>query len=54
MAIGINRGYPDAHFYLAVTLEKIGHSAEAKAHWLAYRELAPEGEWVELAREFSE
>ena len=54
VAIGINRGYPDAHFYLAVTLEKIGHSAEAKAHWLAYRELAPEGEWVELAREFSE
>ena len=54
IAVGINRGYPDAHFYLAVTLEKIGHSAEAKAHWLAYRELAPEGEWVELAKEFSE
>jgi len=54
IAIGINKDYPDAHFYLAVTLEKIGHSAEAKAHWLAYRELAPEGEWVELAKEFSE
>ena len=54
VAIGINPGYPDAHFYLAVTLEKIGHSAEAKAHWRSYRELAPEGEWVELANEFSE
>ena len=39
---------------LAVTLEKIGHSAEAKAHWRSYRDLAPEGEWVELAKEFSE
>lgn len=54
IAVGINRTYPDAHFYLAVTLEKIGHSAEAKAHWRAYRELAPDGEWVELAKEFSE
>ncbi len=54
VAIGINPGYADAHFYLAVTLEKIGHSAEAKAHWRAYRDLAPKGEWVELAKEFSE
>jgi len=54
VAVSINRDYPDAHFYLAVTLEKIGHSAEAKAHWRAYRDLAPEGEWVELAKELSE
>ena len=54
IALDLNRGYPDAHFYLAVTLEKIGHSAEAKVHWRAYRELAPEGEWVTLAKEFSE
>ena len=54
VAIGINPGYADAHFYLAVTLEKIGHSAEAKAHWRSYRDLAPQGEWVELAKEFSE
>ncbi len=54
VAIGINPEYPDAHFYLAVTLEKIGHSVEAKAHWRVYRTLAPDGEWVELAREFSE
>ncbi|PYR61185.1 MAG: hypothetical protein DMF85_02915 [Acidobacteria bacterium] len=53
-AVALNPGYPDAHFYLAVTLEKTGHSPEAKPHWKAYQELAPNGEWVELAREFSE
>lgn len=53
-AVALNPGYPDAHFYLAVTLEKTGHSPEAKPHWKAYQELAPDGEWVELAKEFSE
>ena len=53
-AVALNPGYPDAHFYLAVTLEKTGHSPEAKPHWRTYQELAPDGEWIELAREFSE
>ena len=53
-AVALNPGYPDAHFYLAVTLEKTGHSPEAKPHWKTYQDLAPNGEWVELAREFSE
>ena len=53
-AVMLNPGYPDAHFYLAVTLEKTGHSPEAKPHWKTYQELAPHGEWVELAREFSD
>jgi tetratricopeptide (TPR) repeat protein len=53
-AVALNPSYPDAHFYLAVTLEKTGHSTEAKPHWKAYQELAPEGEWVELAKEFTE
>jgi tetratricopeptide (TPR) repeat protein len=53
-ALGLNAQYADAHFYLAITLEKIGHSLEAKPHWRAYQQLSPEGEWVELAREFSE
>jgi tetratricopeptide (TPR) repeat protein len=53
-AVMLNPGYPDAHFYLAVTLEKTGHSPEAKPHWKTYQELAPNGEWVELAREFSD
>jgi tetratricopeptide (TPR) repeat protein len=53
-ALALNAGYPDTHFYLAVTLEKLGHSADAKPHWRAYQLLAPHGEWVELAKEFSE
>jgi len=53
-ALGINPSYPEAHFYLAVTLEKLGRSAEARPHWRQYRDLAPEGEFVELAKEFSD
>ena len=53
-AVKLNPGYADAHFYLAVTLEKTGHSPDAKPHWRAYQDLAPNGEWVELAREFCE
>ena len=51
-ALGLNPAFADAHFYLAVTLEKSGHSHEARAHWRAYEQLAPNGEWVHLAREF--
>jgi tetratricopeptide (TPR) repeat protein len=53
-AVALKADYPDAHFYLAVTLEKTAQSAAAKPHWKAYQELAPQGEWIELAREFSE
>jgi tetratricopeptide (TPR) repeat protein len=53
-ALGLNPLYADAHFYLAITLEKTGHSIEAKPHWRAYQQISPDGEWVELAREFSE
>jgi tetratricopeptide (TPR) repeat protein len=53
-ALHLNPHYADAHFYLAVTLEKMGLSQEARPHWRMYRQLAPNGEWVELAREFSE
>jgi tetratricopeptide (TPR) repeat protein len=53
-ALRLNPGYADAHFYFAVTLEKSGLSQEARTHWRAYQQLAPNGEWVDLAREFSE
>ena len=53
-ALTLNHNYADAHFYLAVTLEKMGRSIDARAHWKAYERLAPNGEWVELAREFSD
>jgi len=53
-ALRLNPTYADAHFYLAVTLEKMGCSDDARPHWRAYQQLAPNGEWVELAKEFSE
>jgi tetratricopeptide (TPR) repeat protein len=52
-ALAINPDYPEAHFYLAVTLEKLGRGVEARTHWKAYCELAPDGEFVALAKEFS-
>jgi len=53
-ALHLNPFYADAHFYLAVTFEKMGQSQEARPHWRSYQQLAPNGEWVELAKEFSE
>jgi tetratricopeptide (TPR) repeat protein len=53
-SLRLNPSYADAHFYLAVTFEKMGQSEDARPHWRAYQQLAPRGEWVELAREFSE
>ena len=53
-ALKLNPFYADAHFYLAVTFEKMGLSQDARPHWLGYQELAPHGEWVELAKEFSD
>jgi tetratricopeptide (TPR) repeat protein len=53
-ALRLNPLYADAHFYLAVTFEKMGLSRDARPHWRSYKQLAPNGEWVELAKEFSE
>jgi tetratricopeptide (TPR) repeat protein len=53
-ALRLNPVYADAHFYLAVTFEKMGLSQDARPHWRTYQQLAPNGEWVELAREFSD
>lgn len=52
-ALALNHAYADAHFYLAVTLEKQGESGRAREHWKAYRRLAPDGDWAELAKEFA-
>jgi tetratricopeptide (TPR) repeat protein len=53
-ALRLNPYFADTRFYLAVTLEKMGLSKEAGPHWRAYQRLAPQGEWVELAKEFSD
>lgn len=53
-ALGLNPAYPEAHLYLAVAMEKAGRSDLARPHWKTYLALEPDGEWVDLAREFSE
>ena len=53
-ALSFNGEYAEGHFYLAVTLEKLGRSSEARQHWRAYQFLAPDGEWVDLAKEFGD
>lgn len=53
-ALRLNPHYAEAHFYLAVTFEKMGQSQDARPHWRSYQHLAPHGEWVELAKEFSD
>ena len=53
-ALTLNPAYAEAHLYLAVALEKTGRSEDARVHWRAYHNLAPDGEWADLAREFSE
>jgi TolA-binding protein len=53
-AIRIDPRFADAHFYLAVTLEKLRRSADARPHWKRYQELSPDGEWAELAKEFTD
>jgi hypothetical protein len=53
-ALAINPLYAEAHLYLAVALEKDDRPDEAKPHWRAYHTMAPDGEWAELAREFSD
>jgi hypothetical protein len=53
-ALALSPDFADAHFYLAVTLEKLGRSQEARPHWQSYLRLAPNGEWADLAEEFSD
>src|SRR5512134_3638309 len=42
-ALRLNPYYADTHFYLAVTCEKMGLSQDARPHWRAYQQLAPNG-----------
>jgi tetratricopeptide (TPR) repeat protein len=53
-ALTFNPTYPEAHLYLAVVLEKAGRTAAGRPHWRTYAQLAPDGEWVTIAREFAE
>jgi hypothetical protein len=53
-ALAISPGYPEVHLYLAVVLEKADRPSDARVFWRSYSNLAPDGEWAELARELSD
>lgn len=42
--------FADAHFNLAMAYEEIGDWKAARRHWARYIEIAPDGQWVKLAR----
>lgn len=53
-ALDLDAESAEACFYLAVAYEKLGRSQDARPRWQQYQRLAPEGEWIALAREFGE
>lgn len=53
-ALDLDGGSAEACFYLAVAYEKLGRSQDARPRWQLYQRLAPDGEWIALAREFGE
>ena len=53
-ALDLRSESADACFYLAVAYEKLGRSHDARPLWQRYQRLAPDGEWIALAREFAE
>ncbi len=53
-ALALRPESAEATFYLAVAYEKLGRSQDARPLWQQYQRLAPEGEWIALAREFGE
>lgn len=53
-ALELDAESAEACFYLAVAYEKLGRSQDARPRWQQYQRLAPDGEWIALAREFGE
>lgn len=53
-AVELDAESAEACFYLAVAYEKLGRSQDARPLWQRYQRLAPDGEWIALAREFGE
>jgi hypothetical protein len=53
----LDPAFRDAHFNLALTLERVGSRVQAREHWRLFLELAEavdlpgEQDWLELARE---
>jgi len=49
-ALAFHPDYADAHYHLARILDESGQAAEARVHWQAFLDLAPDSPWAEHAR----
>ncbi len=50
-ALEADTRFADAHFNLAMALERVHDLARAKEHWQRYLALEPAGTWAEIARQ---
>lgn len=50
-ALACHPDYADAHYHLARLLDRLGHAAEAAAHWQQFAELAPASPWADEAHD---
>jgi tetratricopeptide (TPR) repeat protein len=49
-ALACHPDYADVHYHLARTLEELDRPAEARTHWEAFLNLAPDSPWADQAR----
>jgi tetratricopeptide (TPR) repeat protein len=49
-ALETHPGYADAHYQLAVMLDRHGDADEAAVHWRRFLEVAPDNPWADEAR----
>ena len=50
-ALEFHTHFPDVHFHLARTLDRLKRSDEAEDHWREFLRMSPESSWAEEARE---
>ena len=49
-ALAYHPDYADVHYHLARTLEELDRAGEARPHWQAFLDLAPDSPWADRAR----
>lgn len=49
-ALAFHPDYADAHYHLARILDESGAAADARDHWQAFLDLAPDSPWADAAR----
>lgn len=50
-ALAFHPDYADAHYHLARILDESGAAADARNHWQAFLDLAPDSPWADTARD---